>query len=210
MGLFDKRVEIGNNQPLYRIGGQGNLMIVGLGNPGREYVKNRHNFGFLCLDKYQETHDFDSWINKKDWNCQISTGNVGGVRIILVKPQTYMNESGRAVQAAAQFYKITASDIVVVHDELDVEFGSIRSRVGGGSAGHNGIKSVAQSIGEDFGRIRVGIGPKRPAQIDSADFVLQDFSEAESKKLDSIEKEVCSIIDERTAGTLPLDTRKVI
>lgn len=138
-----------------------------------------------------------------------AVSQVGQTRVILIKPTTFMNESGRAVQKVQQFYKIPNADTLVVFDELDVEFGTIRTRIGGGSAGHNGIKSLIQHLGEDFGRIRVGIGPKKPAQIDSADFVLQDFSKKEQELVPKILREVSTIIDEVTAGPLQEQTLKV-
>src|SRR5206468_6918337 len=107
------------------------------------------------------------WIDKKSLKCLMSGGRLGETRVIAMKPATFMNLSGEAVQAVANFYKINPNNIVVIHDELDIDFGQIRLRVGGASAGHNGIKSVTQHIGEAYGRIRIGIGPKKPARIRS-------------------------------------------
>lgn len=210
MGLFDrKRTSFYDSQPYYTIGGEKTLLVVGLGNPGDKYAANRHNVGFMALDRYIASQDFSGWSQKKDLECMFASGQVGQTRVILVKPSTFMNESGRAVQKVQQFYKIHNSDTVVVYDELDVDFGTIRTRIGGGSAGHNGIKSLSQTIGEDFGRIRVGIGPKSPAQIDSADYVLQDFSKKEQEVISKILREVSTIIDEVTAGPLVEHTLKV-
>lgn len=119
-----------------------------------------------------------------------------------------MNLSGEAVQAVASFYKIAPQHTTVIHDELDIDFGQIRLRTGGSSAGHNGLKSIIQHLGEDFGRIRIGVGPKKPAQIDSADFVLQKFSAAERDQLTNLYREVNAIISEYLYGEqLPVDTR---
>lgn len=203
MGLFGrKETEYGESQPYYTIGNSKTLLVIGLGNPGKKYAANRHNVGFMVIDKYQTTHDFSNWTEKKDLKSMISEGIVGSTKVILIKPSTFMNNSGEAAQAVQRFYRIYNSDTVVVYDELDVEFGTIRTRVGGGSAGHNGIKSVTQHIDEDYGRIRVGIGPKNPASIDSADFVLQDFTKKEQESIHKIINEACTIIDERTTGPL--------
>ena len=203
MGLFDrKRTNYHESQPLYTIGNSQTLLVVGLGNIGKEHALNRHNAGFMALDRYKQTHDFSEWIEKRDLKCYIATGNIGSTRVLLVKPTTMMNLSGEAVQAVQNFYKITDIETLVVYDELDVDFGTIRSRTGGGSAGHNGLKSLLLHAGTDFGRIRIGIGPKEPKQIDSADFVLQNFSEPQHEKLPKILKEVCALIDERTVGPI--------
>lgn len=166
-------------------------LIVGLGNPGPEYSKTRHNIGFMTLDVLAEGHDV-SFVTKKDLKALVAVSHVDGRQVILAKPQTFMNLSGEAVQALASFYNVNISDIKVVHDELDLPFGTVQRKIGGGSAGHNGLKSIIQHIGEDFARIRIGIGPKTPEQIDTADFVLQDFSKTEQKKLPKIIDEVIS------------------
>jgi PTH1 family peptidyl-tRNA hydrolase len=203
MALFDrKRTNYETVAPLYTIGNSQTLLVIGLGNIGSKYAKTRHNVGFMVLDKYQTTHDFSGWINKKDLACELSIGQVGATRVILIKPTTFMNNSGESVQKVQKFYQIYNSDTLVVHDELDIEFGTIRTRSGGSSAGHKGIKSLSSFIGDDYGRVRVGIGPKTNSDIDSADFVLQNFNAEQQEKLPNIINEVCSIIDERTAGPL--------
>jgi PTH1 family peptidyl-tRNA hydrolase len=188
------------------------LLIVGLGNIGKEFVGTRHNIGFDCLDDFVNKHsEFDAWINKKDLKAQLTTGQLGGTRIICIKPTTMMNISGEAVQATASFYKVPLENIVVVHDELDINFGQIRNRIAGSSAGHNGIKSVTQMIGENYGRVRIGIGPKKPARIDSADFVLQKFSTDEQKLLPDLIKETTALLSEYAYSTkLPTDTRSFL
>ena len=203
MGLFErKRSTFDSVAPLYTIGDSQTLLVIGLGNIGKDYVGNRHNVGFMVLNKYQTSHDFSGWVTKKDLACEISIGQVGSTRVILAKPTTLMNNSGEAAQRLQSFYRSYSPDTVVVHDELDIDFGTIRTRVGGGSAGHNGIKSLLTHIDEDFARIRIGIGPKQPPQINSADFVLQDFDVKEQKILTKIINESCTILDERTTGQL--------
>jgi peptidyl-tRNA hydrolase, PTH1 family len=211
MGLFDrKKTTFDSVAPLYTVGNSQTLLVIGLGNPGDKYVGNRHNIGFMVLDKYHLTHDFSGWVQKKDLDCELATGQVGSTRVILAKPTTFMNNSGDAAQKLQKFYRIYNQETVVVHDELDVDFGTIRTRIGGGSAGHNGIKSLSTQIGEDYGRIRIGIGPKKPDQIDSADFVLQDFSGEQRETLPKIVREACSLIDEATTGTLPEHTVNIL
>lgn len=211
MGLFDrKKTSFYDSQPYYTIGNSASILVVGLGNPGKEYAANRHNLGFMALDKYHSTHDFSNWTEKKDLKCLLAEGIVGNTKVYLLKPTTFMNNSGEAVQAIQNFFRLYSADTLVVHDEIDVVFGTIRTRTGGGSAGHNGIKSITNAVGEDYTRIRVGIGPKKPAQMDSADFVLQDFSAKEQESIAMILNEVCTIIDERTASPLTEHTIKVI
>lgn len=208
MALFQKKPIVESVMPLYTLSSQKNLLIVGLGNPGPEYEQTRHNIGFACVDSFASDNDFDNWILKKDLKSEITQATLGQTRVILAKPQTYMNLSGEAVQAIASFYKIGVDDIIVVHDELDINFGQIRCRKGGGAAGHNGIKSVIQHMGGDFNRVRIGVGPKTHEQMDSADFVLQRFSEAEQGNMKNLTREVTAILTETIYGeTLPHETR---
>jgi PTH1 family peptidyl-tRNA hydrolase len=207
MGLFDrKKTTFDSVAPLYTVGNSKTLLVIGLGNPGAKYTTNRHNLGFMVLDKYQTSHDFSGWVSKKDLDCELSIGQIGSTRVILAKPITFMNNSGDAAQKLQKFYRIYNQETVVVQDELDVEFGTIRTRIGGGSAGHNGIKSISEILGEDYGRIRIGIGPKTHEKMDSADFVLQDFSKDQLELLPKIINEACSLLDEATTGTLPEHT----
>lgn len=208
MGLFQKRPDIGSTLPVYTVGQQQTLLVVGLGNVGAEYDDTRHNVGFACIDALAQSQGFDAWMNKKDLKCQLTTQTVGESRVILIKPSTYMNASGEAVQAVMNFYKLTPADTVAVYDDIDVDFGSIRTRQGGGSAGHNGMKSLIQHIGEDFGRVRVGVGPKQPEQIDSADFVLAKFSKAEQEQMKNLLQEASALLSEYLFATsLPTETR---
>lgn len=208
MGLFDrKKTSFYDSQPLYTLGDSKILIVVGLGNVGAQYAHNRHNAGFMALDRYRRSHELPDWLEKRDLKCYMSDGNVGGTRVILIKPTTMMNLSGESVQKVQHFYKTQAADTVVIYDDLDIDFGVIRTRSGGGSAGHNGIKSLLQHSDDDFGRIRIGIGPKEPPQIDTSDFVLQDFRAEQQQSLEKILREACAIIDERT--TSPLTDRTV-
>jgi PTH1 family peptidyl-tRNA hydrolase len=121
-----------------------------------------------------------------------------------------MNNSGECVQKVQKFYRLYNSEMVVVHDELDIDFGTIRTRVGGSSAGHNGIKSISGLLGEDYSRVRIGIGPKTHSKMDSADFVLQDFSKEQQELLPKIIRESCSLLDEATTGILPEHTINIV
>lgn len=173
---------------------------MGLGNPGKEYDGTRHNIGFASLDAFVRANDFDPWVEKKDLKCWQATTTLGETRVIAIKPTTFMNLSGDAVQAVMHFYKIPAEKLIVVHDELDMPFGQIRIRQGGGSAGHNGLKSIIQHLGEDFGRVRIGIGPKEPEQLDSADFVLKTFSKEQQEHIPALTREASAIISEYAYG----------
>ena len=188
------------------------VLIIGLGNPGKEYENTRHNIGFKALDAFAESNGFDPWINKKDLKCEMATAHLGGTQVILVKPATYMNNSGEAAQAVAHFYKIPAERILAVYDEIDVPFGQIRLRKGGSSAGHNGVKSLIQHLGEDFARVRIGIGPKQPEQMDSADFVLAKFSKEQQEQLKNLTQETTAILSEYafSDGQLPSETRSFL
>lgn len=200
MALFQKRPEVGHGITFTTYGMNKTLLFVGLGNVGAQYDGTRHNIGFDCLDEFARKNDFAPWVNKTDLKCQISQATLGETRVFLCKPTTFMNLSGEAVQAIAHFYKIQPDKIIVVHDEIDIDFGQIRLRQGGSSAGHNGIKSVTKHLGENYGRIRIGIGPKHPEQIDSADFVLGKFSSEEVGNLPKLKREVSAILSELAYG----------
>jgi PTH1 family peptidyl-tRNA hydrolase len=154
---------------------------------------------------------FPDWIEKKDLKCLTTSEMLGDTKVIVVKPTTLMNLSGEAVQAVAHFYKIDPAKIVAVYDELDIPFGQIRTRIGGGSAGHNGVKSLMQNIGDSFGRIRIGTGPKIPEQMDTADFVLQKFSSDQTDQIPNLTREVSAIISEYCfGGELAVETRSFL
>ncbi|MEK7059761.1 MAG: aminoacyl-tRNA hydrolase [Patescibacteria group bacterium] len=212
MAWLQKRPQVSDPTMFYTVGLNKTILLVGLGNPGKEYDLTRHNVGFLSIDAFvEQTDEMEAWIQKKDLKCLMSTGQLGDKRVIAIKPTTYMNLSGEAVGAVANFFKINVEAMVAIHDELDVDFGQIRLRVGGASAGHNGIKSVTKHLGEDYGRIRIGIGPKQPARISSEDFVLQKFSSEEQEQLPNLVREVNAIISEYLfGGELPHDTRSFL
>jgi len=213
MGWLVKQQQLSTSAvQLYSIGQQRHVLFVGLGNIGPNYEGTRHNVGFSCVDAFVSAHEeLGNWIEKKSLHCFLAHGHIGDSQVIVIKPTTYMNESGQAVAAVSGFYKIPPENIVVIHDELDVPFGQIRLRVGGSSAGHNGIKSVTQSLDEMYGRIRIGIGPKKPAAIDSADFVLQSFDTKEQKRLANLTQEVKVILEEFIySGQLPHETRSFL
>ncbi len=161
-------------------------IIAGLGNPGSDYAQHRHNVGFMAIDAiYQEySNDFKpSWAKK--YKSQINTGVIGDEKVILMKPQTYMNLSGEAVQAAASFYKIPPSHIIAIHDELDLEPGQCRVKKGGGAGGHNGLRSIDQHLGKEYWRIRVGIG--HPGDKDKVhDYVLNNFRKSDDVWLETL------------------------
>lgn len=212
MALFQRRPEAGHAVQYYTIGQNKTLLIVGLGNPGSEYDGTRHNIGFAAVDAFVTANDLGPWVNKKDLKCEMASGRLGETQVIAIKPTTFMNLSGEAAQAVAHFYKIPAERIVAVYDELDIDFGQIRLRTGGSSAGHNGVKSLIQHLGEDFGRVRIGIGPKTPEQMDSADFVLAKFSSEQQKQLKNLTRETTAILSEYcfSGGQLPTETRSFI
>ena len=150
------------------------LLVVGLGNPGREYARTRHNAGWLVLDELARRHG-GAW--KAKFSGRLAEIRVDGHKVALLKPETYMNESGRSVAAAARFYKLEPDAVLVVHDEGDFELGRLQARKGGGLGGHNGLRSIAQHLKtQDFLRLRIGVGrPERGDPRSLADFVLSDF-----------------------------------
>jgi peptidyl-tRNA hydrolase, PTH1 family len=211
MALFQKRPQASDSIQYFTLGQNKIALIVGLGNIGKQYNGTRHNIGFDIVDAFAKAHNFPDWIEKKDLKSHFTSQTIADTRVILIKPTTFMNLSGEAVQAAARFYKVSPEQTVVVHDELDIPFGQIRTRVGGSAAGHNGIKSVSQHHTEQYGRIRVGIGPKDPPQIDSADFVLQQFSGTQKEQLPHLIKEATAIVSEYVyGGQLLAETRSFI
>ena len=152
-----------------------NLLVVGLGNPGREYARHRHNVGWMVVEELARRHGA-SWKGK--FSGQLTEIRIDGHRVALLKPETFMNESGRSVGSAARFYKLEPDAVLVVHDEIDLELGRLQARRGGGLAGHNGLRSIAAHLGsQDFLRLRVGVGrPGRGDQRAPADYVLAPFT----------------------------------
>lgn len=161
------------------------LLIVGLGNPGPVYAKTRHNIGFMVADLLAARMGESFKVHKKS-GAEVVTGRLGGRPVVLAKPRTYMNESGRHVGPLAKFYSVTAGNVIVIHDELDIDFGKVRLKLGGGEGGHNGLRSIANSLGtKDFQRVRIGIG-RPPGRKDPATFVLEPFTAAERAEVPTL------------------------
>lgn len=203
-----KKTEVGTHAPLYALGSEKSVLVVGLGNSGKEYENTRHNIGFKLIESFAEAQGFPSWTVKKDLKCLLTRHTLGDTRVILIKPTTFMNNSGEAVQAVQRFFKLTNKEILVIHDELDINFGQIRTRLGGSAAGNNGVKSLIQHCGDDFTRIRIGVKNELASKMDSADFVLAKFSADERAAIPKISREVSALISEFfAAGKLDNDTR---
>jgi PTH1 family peptidyl-tRNA hydrolase len=164
-------------------------LFVGLGNPGSEYAKNRHNVGFMAVDEIARAHGFGPW--KRKFKGQAADGELAGEKVLLLKPETYMNESGRAVGEAARFLKIAERDIIVFYDEIDLAPAKLKVKSGGGNAGHNGLRSISAHLGNDYVRVRIGVGHPGVKEL-VARWVLSDFAKADrtwlEPLLDSIAK----------------------
>ncbi|UWR49597.1 aminoacyl-tRNA hydrolase [Phaeobacter inhibens] len=172
-------------------------LFVGLGNPGAKYAGNRHNIGFMALDQIASDHGFSPW--KSKFQAQISEGVLGRTKVLLLKPQTFMNLSGQSVGEAMRFYKLTPADVTVLHDELDLAPGKARVKQGGGHAGHNGLRSIHSHIGADYGRVRLGIG--HPGHKDAvAGYVLRDFAKADETWLDDLMRGISDGAAQLAAG----------
>ncbi|MFA6193353.1 MAG: aminoacyl-tRNA hydrolase [Parcubacteria group bacterium] len=167
------------------------ILIAGLGNPGKEYAKTRHNAGFMFVDyfreKYQEEFGFSEWKLDKKLKSEISVGKCPGNKIILIKPQTFMNLSGEAVSAAKKYYKVKLEDILVAHDDIDLLLGKYKISVGSSSAGHNGAQNIIVLVGtKNFTRIRIGVENRKDRKIATEKYVLGKFTAAEMKKISGI------------------------
>ena len=159
------------------------LLWVGLGNPGEQHAGNRHNIGFMVVDAVADHYNFPN--AKSQFKGMSSQGLIDGNKVLLLKPMTFMNESGQSVQAAMQFYKVPLENVTVFHDELDLDFGKVRTKIGGGIAGHNGLRSIKQHCGNEFQRIRIGIDhPGDKARVHG--HVLSDFRKDEADQRDDI------------------------
>jgi PTH1 family peptidyl-tRNA hydrolase len=173
------------------------LLFVGLGNPGADYARNRHNIGFMAVDAIVRRHGFSPWRAK--FHGETCEGSIGGEKIVALKPTTYMNDSGRSVVAAATFYKIEPKDVVVFHDELDLPPARLKVKIGGGHAGHNGLRSIQAHIGPDFRRIRLGIGhPGAKERVTG--HVLGDFAKVDRDWLEPLLDDVAAHADRLVAG----------
>jgi PTH1 family peptidyl-tRNA hydrolase len=159
------------------------LLLVGLGNPGARYVGTRHNVGFMAVQAIAKRHGIGPW--RRRFQGVACEGTLGGARVLLLLPGTYMNESGRAVAEAAYFYKLPLADITVFHDEIELPPGKVRVKVGGGIAGHNGLRSISEHIGNDYRRVRIGVG--HPGDKDLVEhYVLSDFAKSEQRWVEAL------------------------
>ena len=179
---------------------EGPFLVVGLGNPGPSYAGNRHNVGAMVLDELAARAGVKLSPGKgKRARTLIGEGRLAGRRVVLARPTSYMNESGGPVRGLLDYHSVPATDLVVLHDELDIPFGTVRLKRGGGEGGHNGVRSISRSTGtKDYLRVRVGIG-RPPGRQDPADFVLRDFSATERKELDLVVAEAADAAEELLA-----------
>jgi len=174
------------------------LLVVGLGNPGAEYANNRHNIGFMAVDEIVRRHGFSAF-RKSKFHGEVAEGNLDGEKVLVLKPMTYMNDSGRSVQAAMTFYKVAPEDVLVIHDEIDLAGGRVRVKRGGGHAGHNGLRSIHAHVGADYARVRLGVG--HPGEKDKvAGHVLKDFAKAERDWVDRVIDGVAANFPRLAAG----------
>lgn len=158
-------------------------LFVGLGNPGTKYAGNRHNIGFMALDRISDDHGFAPW--KSKFQGQLTEGRLGGQKLMLLKPMTFMNNSGQSVGEAMRFYKLDSTDVTVFHDEIDLAPSKVRCKAGGGHAGHNGLRSIHQHIGAAYDRVRLGVGhPGDKAKVPA--YVLNDFAKSEQSWLEDV------------------------
>lgn len=167
-------------------------LIVGLGNPGKQYIRTRHNVGFIALDvlkaRLEKNYDVSDWELSKKFNAEICGTTIGSQKVLLLKPMTFMNASGQSVQMTAAYYKVLPEDIIVVHDDKDLQFGEVRYQFDRGDAGHNGVKSISELLNtKGFGRVRIGIAPEDKKKMkDTPTFVLSNFTLLERSKLKTI------------------------
>lgn len=170
-------------------------VIIGLGNPGKEYEKNRHNAGFIALDKIAEAFSFENFAPEEKFEAEISKGEIKGEKVILAKPQTFMNSSGRAAQKILSFYKLGLDSLIVIHDDLDIALGEMRLSLGSRSAGHRGVQSIIDSLGsQDYRRIRIGIKIEN-RKVPTEKFVLGNFTKEEMAKIGCVINSVPEIIE---------------
>ncbi|OWU81923.1 aminoacyl-tRNA hydrolase [Phaeobacter sp. 22II1-1F12B] len=158
-------------------------LIVGLGNPGAKYARNRHNIGFMAVDRIAEDQGFSPW--KPKFQGAIAEGRLGSDKVLLLKPETYMNNSGQSVGEAMRFFKLTPDDVIVLHDEIDLAPAKVRVKQGGGHAGHNGLRSIHAHIGAEYARVRLGVGHPGRKELVPA-YVLHDFAKADEDWLDDV------------------------
>jgi len=185
-------------------------LLFAQGNPGRQYARTRHNTGFITLDALAEAQG-GTWRTQDKFRAEIAEISVAGEKVLLVKPLSFYNETGHVARAIVDFYKLTpAEDVLVIHDELALPFGTIRVRQKGSDAGNNGIKSLNAHLGQDYARIRIGIWNERRNLMDDADFVLSAFSEAEAKQLhELIEAKITPLVTDFVKGSLEPSSQKL-
>jgi PTH1 family peptidyl-tRNA hydrolase len=171
------------------------FLLAGLGNIGNEYQNTRHNFGFILIDQIIKDYNFNKLASKKSLS-EIYTGEINGQKIIAIKPKTYMNLSGSGVLEILSFYKISLQNIIIFHDDLDLALGKIRLKIGGSSAGHNGLNDIDQKIGKDYLRLRLGIGRPENKNIDIANYVLAKFLADELKIVEQVNKKISTLMPE--------------
>lgn len=172
-------------------------LLIGLGNPGSSYARHRHNVGFMALDRIAKQHGFAPW--KRRFHGLVADGPIGGRRVMLLKPQTYMNDSGQAVGEAQRYLKIAEKDIYVFHDEIDLAPAKLKVKVGGGNAGHNGLRSISAHIGNEFARVRIGVGHPGSKDLVSH-YVLHDFAKADHDWLEPLLDAVADAAGRLAAG----------
>ena len=158
------------------------FLIVGLGNPGAKYSNTRHNVGFIAADFISDRYNF-TWNAKSKFNAEIASGECDLGKVVLCKPDTFMNLSGTSVGSLASFYKLKPENIIVIHDDVDVAFGRVKYKVGGGSGGHNGLKSIDSHVGVNYHRIRIGVGRPEDSRYAISDFVLGKFTKSEEEEI---------------------------
>ena len=176
-------------------------LVVGLGNPGKEYANTRHNAGFMAADEISRRFSFSTFREKFDG--LIAEGNIAGEKVLLLKPQTYMNLSGNSVVKAALFYTILPQNVIVIHDDMDLKLGQIKAKCGGSSGGHNGIKSIDSQISPNYNRIRIGVGHPEHQQNQVIDYVLSSFGREEKEILNQSIDTVADLIDILIKNGLP-------
>lgn len=211
MALFQKKPQAGTSVPLYSVGANNTLLIIGLGNPGKEYKGTRHNIGFEAVEHFASKNEFPAWINKKDLKAELTVRTLGQNRVILAKPTTFMNNSGEAAQAIQHFYRVYNQSTLVVYDDVAIRFGQLRTRTGGTDGGHNGVKSIINHIGSDFGRLRIGIANDVSGKADTSNFVLGKFTSEEVAGLVPVLQETNAMLTEYIfSGQLPHETRAIM
>ncbi|MDE0114692.1 MAG: aminoacyl-tRNA hydrolase [Albidovulum sp.] len=175
-------------------------LFAGLGNPGRQYSRNRHNIGYMAIDRIADEYNFSSWRGK--FLGAISEGRVGSEKVVLLKPETFMNRSGQSVGEAMRYFKCEPGDVTVFHDEIDLLPGKVKTKLGGGHAGHNGLRSLHQHIGPEFVRVRLGVGHPGRKELVSG-FVLSNFGSSDEEWLSDVLDAVSAAATELAAGNLP-------